>query len=101
MAFVALHAQDKVREGLSNQLSPTVAFSPAYAVRWWRWRGLTSPPNVEPVEFLTAKIKRRYRFGAPQTIPWRRPAWRCRRCAYGVAIVECGPPSSHLPPIVV
>ena len=66
MAFVALHAQDKVREGLSNQLSPTVAFSPAYAVRWWRWRGLTSPPNVEPVEFLTAKIKRRYRFGAPK-----------------------------------
>ena len=65
MAFVALHAQDKVKDGLSNQLSPTVAFSPSYAVRWWTQRGLTHPPSIEPVEFLTAKIKRRYQFGAP------------------------------------
>ena len=65
MAFVALHAQDKVKDGLSNQLSPTVAFSPTYAVRWWIERGLTRPPDVEPVKFLTAKIRRRYQFGAP------------------------------------
>ena len=65
MAFVALHAQDKVRDGLSNQLSPTVAFSPSYAVRWWMQRGMNHPPDVEPVAFLTAKIKRRYQFGAP------------------------------------
>ena len=65
MAFIALHAQDKVKDGLSNQLSPTVAFSPSYAVRWWMQRGLTHPPDVEPVEFLTAKIERRYQFGTP------------------------------------
>ena len=65
MAFVALHAQDKFGEGLSNQFSPTVAYSPAYAVRWWNRRDLTRPPDVEPVEFLTAKITRRYQFGAP------------------------------------
>ena len=65
MAFVALHAQDKFGEGLSNQFSPTVAYSPAYAVRWWNRQGLSSPPDVEPVEFLTAKITRRYQFGVP------------------------------------
>ena len=65
MAFVALHAQDKVGEGLSNQFSPTVAYSPTYAVRWWNQRGLANPPDVEPVKFLAAKIARRYEFGAP------------------------------------
>ena len=65
MAFVALHAQDKVKDGLSNQLSPTVAFSPSYAVHWWTQRGLTRPPDIDPVKFLTAKIERRYQFGVP------------------------------------
>lgn len=65
MAFVALHAQDKAKGGLSNQLSPTVAFSPSYAVRWWMQRGSTQPPDVDPVAFLTAKIERRYQFGVP------------------------------------
>ena len=98
MAFVALHAQDKVKDGLSNQLSPTVAFSPTYAVRWWIERGLTRPPDVEPVKFLTAKIRRRYQFGAPQPNPRKRFTRRCRRCASGVATVECSTPN-HVTPL--
>ena len=35
MAFVALHMQDSCPNGLSNRLSPTVAHSASYAVRWW------------------------------------------------------------------
>lgn len=65
MAFVALHAQDKRRDGLSNQLSPTVAYSPAYAVQWWTKHGLSKPPDIEPIAFLTAKITKRYQFGPP------------------------------------
>ena len=65
MAFVALHAQDKIGGGLSNQFSPTVAYSPTYAVRWWKRRNLAKPPKIEPVEFLAEKIMRRYRFGPP------------------------------------
>ena len=66
MAFVALHAQDKRGAGLSNQLSPTVAYSPSYAVRWWTRNGLTPPPSVEPTEFLADRIARRYRQGVPR-----------------------------------
>lgn len=66
MAFIALHAQDKKDSGLSNQLSPTVAYSPSYAVQWWTRAGLTRPPKVEPTDFLADKIRRRYRHGVPR-----------------------------------
>lgn len=62
-AFVALHMQDKIGAGLSNELSPTLGFSPSYAVRWWSKRGWSEPPMVDPIELLTAKIRRRYRYG--------------------------------------
>ena len=66
MAFVALHMQDSYPKGLSNRLSPTVAHSPSYAVRWWTARGLLRPPATDPVVFLTDRISRRYAFGTPQ-----------------------------------
>ena len=66
MAFIALHAQDKKGAGLSNQLSPTVAYSPSYAVRWWTRAGLIRPPKVEPTDFLADKIRRRYQHGVPK-----------------------------------
>ena len=66
MGFVALHAQDKSSvSGLSNKLPPTIACSPDYAVRWWKDKGMTRPPKTNPVESLTEKIRRRYRYGAP------------------------------------
>lgn len=66
MAFVALHMQDSCRNGLSNRLSPTVAHSPSYAVRWWTAKGLLQPPATDPVDFLTDRITRRYAFGLPK-----------------------------------
>ena len=64
-AFVALHMQDNFIGGLSNRLSPTVAHSPSYAVRWWKRQGLLDPPQTDPVAFLTKRIQRRYAFGIP------------------------------------
>jgi len=69
MAFVALHMQDKRGAGLSNQLSPTVAYSPSYAVRWWTRKGLIYPPEVNTTEFLADRIARRYRHGIPSQAP--------------------------------
>ncbi|MCY3655637.1 MAG: DNA methyltransferase [Chloroflexi bacterium] len=66
MAFVALHAQDKIGAGLSNQLSPTVAYSPSYAVDWWTRKGFLDPPAVDPTSFLTDRIMRRYKHGIPE-----------------------------------
>ena len=65
MAFVALHMQDKRGAGLSNQLSPTVAYSPSYAVKWWTRKGLIHPPEVNSVQFLADRIVRRYQHGVP------------------------------------
>ena len=65
MAFVALHMQDSCANGLSNRLSPTVAHSPSYAVRWWTRKGLLEPPPTDPVAFLADRITRRYGHGTP------------------------------------
>ena len=65
MAFIALHMQDKRGGGLSNAMSPTIAYSPDYAVKWWTGRGMSSPPDVDPVATLTDKIRRRYEHGTP------------------------------------
>ena len=68
-AIIALHMQDSISNGLSNQLSPTVAHSPSYAVKWWTQRGLLRPPKIDPVAFLTDRIQRRYALGIPNLAP--------------------------------
>ena len=65
MAFIALHMQDKRGAGLSNSMSPTIAYSPTYAVKWWTEKGFLRPPDVEPVAMLEDKIRRRYQCGVP------------------------------------
>lgn len=64
MAFILVYLHGKLGEGLSNQMRQTKAFSPPYAVRWWRARGLT-PPQLDPVAFLARRIRWRYRHGRP------------------------------------
>ncbi|MYA51015.1 MAG: site-specific DNA-methyltransferase [Gemmatimonadales bacterium] len=65
MAFLTLHMQDKQGCGLSNVMSPTIAFSPTYAVKWWTKKGLLQPPDIDPVAMLEDKIYRRYERGIP------------------------------------
>ena len=65
MGFIALHMQDNNPTGLSNRLWPTIACSPEYAVKWWSENGYNHPPDVEPVELLTDRILRRYKYGIP------------------------------------
>ena len=59
-----LHA--KLGQGLSNQLRPTKAMSPAYSVRWWRSRGLTTPPDIDAAAFLRTRAAWRYAKGSPK-----------------------------------
>ena len=65
MAFITLHMQDKQGAGLSNVMSPTIAYSPTYAVKWWTEKGFLRPPDVDPVAMLKDKIRRRYQHGVP------------------------------------
>ena len=65
MAFIALHMQDKLGAGLSNSLSPTIAYSPQYAIKWWNEKGMFHPPDIDPIALLEDKIHRRYQYGVP------------------------------------
>ena len=65
MAFITLHMQDKPGAGLSNAMSPTIAYSPSYAVKWWEQKGFHNPPEVDPIAMLEDKIYRRYQYGVP------------------------------------
>ena len=69
MAFITLHMQDKKGHGLSNALSPTIAYSPTYAVKWWTQNQLLRPPEMDPVALLEDKIRRRYQYGVPAQAP--------------------------------
>ena len=66
MAFITLHMQDELGCGLSNVMSPTIAYSPTYAVKWWTKKGFLQPPDIEPVAVLGDKIHRRYQYGVPK-----------------------------------
>ncbi len=59
-----LHA--KLGQGLSNQLRPTKAMCPDYSVRWWRKRGLTTPPDIDAAAFLQDRAAWRYAKGVPR-----------------------------------
>ena len=59
-----LHA--KLGHGLSNQLRPTKAMCPDYSVRWWRKRGLTTPPDIDAAAFMRKRAAWRYAKGVPE-----------------------------------
>ena len=63
MALLLICLHDKTGVGLSNQLRQTKAMHPRYAVRWWRRHRKSTPPDVDPVELLKAKIEWRYAKG--------------------------------------
>ena len=65
-AFLLHYLHAKLGQGLSNQMRPSRAMCPDYSVRWWRRRGLTSPPNVDAASFLSQRAAWRYGKGVPE-----------------------------------
>lgn len=65
-AFLVHYLHAKLGQGLSNQLRPTKAMCPDYSVRWWRKRGLTTPPDIDPAAFLRDRAAWRYAKGVPR-----------------------------------
>lgn len=64
-AFITHYLHSKIPQGLSNQLRHCRAMSPDYCVRWWRDNGFETPPEVDPVSFLNARVDWRYLKGMP------------------------------------
>ncbi|MGQ4808570.1 hypothetical protein NKDENANG_01957 [Candidatus Entotheonellaceae bacterium PAL068K] len=65
MAFIVHHLHDKLGRGLSNQMRHSRSMSPGYCIRWWRRRGLSAPPEIDPHAFLLGRVRRRYAKGTP------------------------------------
>jgi hypothetical protein len=69
MAFVLTYLHGKIERGrpaaLSNQMRQMKAMAPDYSVQWWKENGFLQPPALCPVEFLSQRIRWRYKFGAP------------------------------------
>lgn len=64
MAIILVHLHGKRSQSLSNQMRQGKAMSPDYSVRWWHDRKMT-PPDMDPVEFLRARMDWRYEKGVP------------------------------------
>lgn len=67
MASVMVVLHHGVGRGLSNQMHQAKAMAPRYSIDWWKRRGLENPPSIEPVEFLSRRIRWRYACGAFQS----------------------------------
>jgi DNA methylase len=63
MALLLVCLHDKKGSGLSNQMRQTKAMHPGYSVRWWRRHRKFTPPDIDPVGVLKAKIEWRYAKG--------------------------------------
>ena len=69
MAFVVHYLHDKLGRGLSNQMRHSRSMSPRYCINWWRSRGLSMPPEIDPHEFLLKRVRWRYAKGVPNPRP--------------------------------
>jgi hypothetical protein len=65
MALLLVYLHGKTPDALSNQMRQTKSMSPDYAIAWWRARKLR-PPRIDPVEFVTSRLKWRYAKGLPE-----------------------------------
>jgi hypothetical protein len=65
MALVLIYLHGRRGAALSNQLRDSKAMAPAYAVRWWKERGL-EPPDIDPIALLESRMEWRYARGIPK-----------------------------------
>lgn len=66
MSFILIYLHAAIGEGLSNQMKMTKALGIQYSIDWWKKKGLTEPPNINPKELILKKIGWRYKFGTPK-----------------------------------
>lgn len=66
MSIILVHLHAKLGEGLSNQMRMTKSMGMNYSVKWWKSKKMTSPPEINPCEFIHKKIEWRYEKGIPK-----------------------------------
>ncbi len=66
MSVILVYLHGKIGEALSNQMRMTKSMGMNYSVEWWKAKGMSAPPEINPCEFLLQKIVWRYEKGTPQ-----------------------------------
>lgn len=66
MSVILVYLHGKLGEALSNQMRMTKSMGMYYSIDWWKENGMTTPPDVNPYDFLHNRITWRYAKGTPQ-----------------------------------
>ncbi|MEO5777942.1 MAG: DNA methyltransferase [Flavobacterium sp.] len=66
MSILLIYLHAKLGEGLSNQMRMTKSMGMNYSVKWWKKNNMTSPPEINPCDFILKKIEWRYQKGKPK-----------------------------------
>jgi len=66
MSIILVYLHGKIGEGLSNQMQMTKAMGMNYSINWWKNNNISTPPNLDPLDFMLKKIDWRYNKGVPQ-----------------------------------
>jgi len=65
MSILLVYLHGKLGEGLSNQMRMTKAMGVNYSIEWWKKNNFLTPPEINPLEFVSKKIEWRYKKGKP------------------------------------
>lgn len=60
MSIIVLYLHNKIGQGLSNQMQLTKSMGMQYSIKWWKKNNYISPPQIDPLEFLSSRIAWRY-----------------------------------------
>lgn len=66
MSILLIYLHAKLGEGLSNQMRMTKSMGMNYSVQWWKKNKMTTPPEINPCDFILKKIEWRYEKGKPK-----------------------------------
>jgi hypothetical protein len=64
MALILVYLHGAKEKSFSNQMRQSKAMAPEYSIKWW-YEHDSSPPEIDPVQFMEQRILWRYKHGLP------------------------------------
>jgi len=65
MCIILVYLHGKIGQSLSNQMQISKSMGVNYSLNWWQKNKLETPPEINPFEYLSSRIRWRYRKGIP------------------------------------
>lgn len=66
MSILLVYLHGKLGQGLSNQMKKSKAMGINYSIKWWKDNDMATPPEIDPLDYLTGRIEWRYKKGIPE-----------------------------------